>query len=202
MTTIMLVVFRVAYFYHCNYFLMIMKNAVVYYSFTHNNEKLARYLSEKLQCERLRIDTVKARNGFSVFLDILLGRRPAIRPLPKSLAAYDHVIFVSPIWAGRIAGPLRSLLHKDRALISRYSFASLCGGAPDQKEKVERELLALVGTKPEAHMELSVSVAIALHQQDKTRHTASGYRIAAGELHLYDAQLEQFIQACGLVNAL
>jgi flavodoxin len=178
-----------------------MKNAVVYYSFTHNNEKLARYLSEKLQCERLRIDPVKAQNGFSIFLDILFGRRPAINPLPKSLAAYDHVIFVSPIWAGKIASPLKSLLQKEKALIFRYSFVSLCGGAPGQKEKIEREFLSLLGAKPQAHVELSVNDAMALHPQEKTGYTTSGYRVNAGELHVYDARLVQFIQECSLTDA-
>ncbi|MCD9015102.1 flavodoxin family protein [Parachryseolinea silvisoli] len=170
-----------------------MKNVIVYYSFTHNNEKLARFLSEKLQCEKLGIETVKPRNGFSVFLDIFFKRTPTVKDLGKSLAAYDHVTFVSPIWAGKIATPMKSLLQKERGMVSHYSFISLCGGAPGQEEKIERELVSLLGKQPDAHVELTVRDAIAVHENGKIRATASQYRVESDELELYEPQLRQFI---------
>jgi flavodoxin len=177
-----------------------MKNVIVYYSFTHNNEKLARLLSEKLQCEKLRLETVKPKTGFSIFLDILFHRTPAVKTLAKSLAAYDHVTFVSPIWAGKIATPMKSLLQKERGMIDHYSFISLCGGAPGQKEKIEQELLSLVGDKPDSHVQLSVREAIALHEHDKIRAAATQYRVAAGDLDIYEPQLRQFILDHGVVE--
>jgi flavodoxin len=169
-----------------------MKNVIVYYSLTHNNEKLARLLSEKLQCEKLRIETVKPRNGFSIFLDIFFKRTPTVKDLEKSLAAYDHVIFVSPIWAGKIANPMKSMLHRERGMITQYSFISLCGGAPGQKEKIERELESLLGKKPNAHVELSVRDAIALRENDRIPTAATQYRVEADELKIYEPQLREF----------
>jgi flavodoxin len=170
-----------------------MKNVIVYYSFTHNNEKLARLLSEKLQCEKLRIETVKPRNGFSIFLDIFFKRTPTVKDLEKSLAVYDHVIFISPIWAGKIATPMKSLLQREHRMVARYSFISLCGGAPGQEEKIERELVSLLGKKPDAHVELSVRDAIALHENGRIRTIATQYRVAADGLEIYEPQLRQFI---------
>lgn len=170
-----------------------MKNVIVYYSFTHNNEKLARLLGDKLQCEKLRIETVKRRTGFSVFLDIIFRRTPAVKTLAKSLAAYDHVTFVSPIWAGKIATPMKSLLLKERGMVSHYSFISLCGGAPGQRERVEQELISLLGKKPVHHVQLSVRDAMALHDHEKIPTAPTQYRVPAGELDIYEPQLKQFL---------
>ena len=46
-----------------------MKTLIVYYSFTQNNEALARMLQTRLDCEMLKIETVKRRSTFSIFLD-------------------------------------------------------------------------------------------------------------------------------------
>jgi hypothetical protein len=170
-----------------------MKNLIVYYSFTHNNKKLARYLSEKLDCEKVRLETVKNRNGFSILLDLIFKRRAALKPLNYCLAAYDHVIFISPIWAGKISTPLRSFLIKERSMIDRYSFISLCGGVPGQKEKIEKELVSIVGKKPQSHIELSINDLLPLGQKNTIKYTTR-YRVAGDEMASYEPQLRKFIE--------
>lgn len=176
-----------------------MKNLIVYYSFSQNNEKLARYLVAKLHCEAMPIETVRTRSGLSIFLDIFLGRRPALKPLNRSLGVYDHVIFVAPIWAGRIASPLRSLLNRERSMLGRYSFISLCGGAPGQKEKIEKELVSLVGKKPSGHLELPLSELPGL-RRDGGVLSATKYRVGPDELVTFEPQLEKFIEDNKLVE--
>ena len=65
-------------------------------------------LKEMLHCDLLRITEVKKRGGFSIFLDIFLNRTPRIEDHRLKINEYDHVILVAPIWASKIATPLKS----------------------------------------------------------------------------------------------
>jgi len=170
-----------------------MKNLIVYYSFTHNNEKLAAYLSEKLHCEKIGIETVKVRSGFSILLDLMFGRGAALKPLTHSMAGYDHVTFISPIWAGKISTPLRSFLKKEKSMIGRYSFISLCGGAPGQREKIEKELVSIMGKKPQSHVELSVNDLLPSAQRNTIKYTTH-YRVNPDQLESFEPQLRRFIE--------
>jgi len=172
-----------------------MKNAIVYYSFTNNNANLAVYLSRRLNCERFRIETIKRRTGFSIFLDIIFRRKPAVRRVHVCLADYDHVIFIAPIWAGQIAAPLVSFMMKEKEMINQYSFISLCSGAKGQKDKIERELVFVMGKNPQAHVQLSVNDLPAT--QDKPAAGNIDYQM----LHVYDEQLNEFIHAFDLAGA-
>jgi flavodoxin len=177
-----------------------MKNVIVYYSFSQNNEKLAGYLCEKLDCEKLEIQTVKKRNGFSILLDLVFHRGAALKPLAKSLAGYDHIIFVSPIWAGKIATPLRAFLKKEKSMIGQYSFISLCGGVPGQKEKIEKELVSIMGEKPQWHVELSINDLLSADQRNDIKYTTA-YRVKQDELKGFEPQLQEFIYEHSPVDA-
>jgi len=56
-----------------------MKTLIVYYSFTQNNEALAKMIQTRLDCEMFKIETIRKRSSFSIFLDAVFGRKPAIR---------------------------------------------------------------------------------------------------------------------------
>jgi len=172
-----------------------MKNAIVYYSFSNNNASLAVYLSKHLNCERFRIETIRKRNGFSIFLDILFHRRPAVKRVRVCMADYDHVIFVAPIWAGQIAAPLVSFMMKEREMINQYSFISLCGGREGQKDKVDCELVSIMGKKPKAHMQLSVSDLPKVENKPVTGNVE--YQM----LNVFDTRLEEFIHAFDFAGA-
>jgi flavodoxin len=178
-----------------------MKNLIVYYSFSHNNEKLANYLSRQLECETLKLETVKARNGFSIFLDLMFGRKPAIKPTKKTLANYDHVIFIAPIWAGKIAMPMTSFLNREKGMVESYSFITLCGGAAGQKEKIEIELEKIMGKKPQALVELWINSLLPADQKNTIKHTTA-FRIESDRLKAFDPQLEDFIREQKLVDAI
>src|SRR5690242_15926601 len=105
-----------------------MKTLIVFYSFTGNNEKLTAYLQGHIGCDVSKLETMKKRTGFSVFLDIVFSRKPVIKSITHNLKNYDHVIFSSPIWAGKIAMPLNSFLGDNAKDIKDYSFITVCGG--------------------------------------------------------------------------
>jgi len=171
-----------------------MNTIVVYYSFTRNNEQLAKLLQEKLQCEILKIETVRKRTAMSIFLDILFGRKPAIRPHDRPMERYDRFIFVAPVWAGRIASPLRTFLYEERNFIVRYSFITLCGGGQSsQRLKLEDELTAILEIPPENVTELWVKDVLETKALDTAKFT-SNYRVEAKDFEQFAGKINAFIK--------
>ena len=80
-----------------------------------------------LNCNVLRINEIKKRTGFSIFLDIFFNRTPRIEDHEEKIKDYDHVILIAPVWAAKIATPLKSFLLKEKNNIRRYSFITVCG---------------------------------------------------------------------------
>lgn len=176
-----------------------MNNLIVYYSFTQNNEKLAEHLQKLLKCETIKLETVKKRTGFSIFLDLLFKRTPAVRPIGKSLRDYDHIIFSAPVWAGKIATPLRSFLLDQKNTITSYSFITICGGGnPHQKEKIQEELSSLVQKAPLNVVELWVNDVLA---ETKAAKSATGFKITSDELEIFEEKIQNFVRQESQVNA-
>jgi flavodoxin len=169
-----------------------MKSLIVYYSFSHNNELLAKSLQQRLGCGILKIETVKKRSAFAIFMDIMFNREPAILSYARLDLNIEHFVFVAPIWAGRIASPLRTFLKTEKNSIKHYSFISLCGGAKGQKEKIEKELTRLLSTDPHAVMELWVSNLLNPEREKSvTRH-----RVTDAELERYKTEIDYFVNQC------
>jgi len=171
-----------------------MKYLIVYYSLTNNNETLAKLLQARLGCEMLRIETVRKKGFFSIALDVLFGRKPAIRTYNMSIMNYDHLIIVAPVWMGKIAAPLRTFLSEERGSINRYSFISVCGGLAGQKEKIEKELEAIVGMRSQSVLELWVT-EIMHSNGTKDVKNVSAYRITSADLEKFKTKIDDFCEA-------
>jgi flavodoxin len=131
-----------------------MKKLIAYYSFSENNKKLAEFLLKELNCDLVRIETVKKRSGLSILLDLIFKRKPEVKQVPYYLRDYDHIIFIAPIWASKIAMPLTSFMKAEKSNVKSYSFITVCGGRPGQKEKITKELVATIGKAPLSVVEL------------------------------------------------
>ncbi|HEU5291408.1 MAG TPA: hypothetical protein VFU05_12240 [Cyclobacteriaceae bacterium] len=178
-----------------------MKTLIVYYSFTQNNEKLANFLQKKLNCDIVPLETVGRRNGFSIFLDLVFNRRPEIKRVPYYLRDYDHVIFLAPIWAGKIAMPMKSFLINEKGNISDYSFITLCGGGnPKQKENIRNELSDLLERAPLDVVELWVSKLL-LDKKENIK-PVSSFKVNPNEIENYQSEIENFIREQLLVSAI
>lgn len=171
-----------------------MKNLIVYYSLTNNNELLAKHLQHCLGCEMLRIETVRKKGVFSIGVDVIFGRKPAIREYDMSIMDYDNLIIVGPVWMGKIATPLKTFLSEERYSINRYSFISVCGGHAGQKEKIERELEAMAGIRPEKVLELWVSEIMSTDMTKDARNV-SAYRITSRDLEKFNTKIDEFCSA-------
>jgi flavodoxin len=179
-----------------------MKNLIVYYSFTKNNEKVAEYLRNQWSCDIARIETVKKRTGFSILFDLIFRRQPVIKTIPYYLWNYEHVIFIAPIWAGKIATPLKSFLFREKENIKSYSFVTLCGGGnPKQKENIKKELFSIVKREPAGILELSVNNLLPAEKKNTIKYT-SGFRIEADGLAKFETELGNFIREEILVSAI
>lgn len=135
-----------------------MKTHVISYSLTGNNEKLAKKIANALQADFSAIEEKNDRNYFTIVLDILLNRTPTLKNIKIPLEHYDHIIFVAPVWLGKIATPLRALLKQLKGKAKEYSFVSISAGA-DGKENpnLEKELTKRTGITPDFVINLLIS---------------------------------------------
>lgn len=169
-----------------------MKTLIVYYSFTRNNELLAKTIQQRLNCDIYRIEEVTKRTGFKILLDLILDRTPRIKPHPNSVSAYEQCIFVAPIWAGRIASPLKTFLLQEKDHIKRYSFITVCSGAPQQKEKLAKSLTGLLGKEPGQVRELWINALLPEGKKDTIKY-ATGYRIQSNDLDKFERNIDEFV---------
>ncbi len=171
-----------------------MKTAIIVYSFSGNNMRLATYIQNRLSADLYVIDESKKKSGLSIFFDIAFNRTPSIKAPFHIDGSYDHYVFISPIWAGRIASPLKAFLKREaESLVVPYSFVSVCGGGDNgQSVKIEKELKALIGHQPIASLEISVSKLLS-GVKDRSPKMISAYRINEQDLLSFASELNHFI---------
>jgi hypothetical protein len=169
-----------------------MKTLIVYYSYTANNEKLAHFIRQLLDCDILRIEDLRPRSAVTILFDVIFHRHSAIKPYACTLKDYDRVILVAPIWDARIASPMATFLRKEKDNISHYSFVTLCGGRADQVVKVRRQLMGLAGKSPADVLELCVNDLLPPEKKNKIRYVTP-YRVNESELAVYRPQIDRFL---------
>jgi flavodoxin len=167
--------------------------SIVCYSNTGNNQVLADHLAERLQCGIARITESRRRSWLRTLLDLAFGWSPSIEPLHAPLDAYRHVILIGPVWASRLASPLRTFLAEHGRELGDYSFITLCGFArPEQKQRLTEELTRRVGHAPRAVCELPISDLLPRRQRDDVR-VVTPYRISDDDLAEYDDRITAFL---------
>lgn len=169
-----------------------MKTLIVYYSFTRNNEQLASTLRARLSCDVCKIEEKRKRTGLTILLDLVFNRDSGIKPHPHVISSYDHCIFIAPVWAGKIATPLKSFLKYEKYNINSYSFITVCGGMPKQKEKLKMQLTKLAEKAPLQIEELWVNDLLTEEKKNTIRNT-SGYRIQPDDLKTFSKKIDDFI---------
>ena len=168
-----------------------MKLLVVYYSLTGNNDALAQKIIEGLDCDVFRIQTARKRTKLSVFLDLILKRSPKLQEYSIRCSDYDHLIFIAPVWAGRVATPMQTFFEKEKQNILKYSFITLCGGVAGQKQKIAEYLTATLQHKPVAVEELWVSDLLLAGQKDNdTTH----YSVRTADLYVFKPEIDAFLK--------
>ena len=106
-----------------------MKPLIVYYSHSGNNAKLAAELRDRIGCAMYEIKEQKKRKNLSIFIDFLVKRDSRLAPVDFAVKDYGPVILLAPVWAGKIAAPMRTFIKKEKANLTDYSFITICSGA-------------------------------------------------------------------------
>lgn len=175
-----------------------MAVAIVYFSQTGNNQLLAESLAHRLRCGAFRILERHRRTALRTILDLAFGLSPALRPFHAPLEAYAHVIIVGPVWASRLASPLRSFLAQHREHLKDYSFITLCGYEREgQKQRLTAELTRRVGHPPRAVWELRVADLVPRRSRNSVR-AVTPYRVTEDELPAFEGAIGDFSRAAGI----
>jgi flavodoxin len=169
-----------------------MKTLIVYYSFTGNNQKLAIKLQQKLNCDLYGIQEVRKRKPITILIDLLFKRLPKVMEPSNDLSQYDHVIFIAPIWSGKIASPLRSFLINERSNICRYSFITVCSGRPQQQSWITNGLRNVLEKEPVIVQELCINDLLPEEKKNNIKYTTP-YRILGNDLDAFKDKIEAFI---------
>lgn len=153
-----------------------MKILVVSYTFTGNNERLAKSVAKEFTAEHLMVVEPKARTMGVIVMDMIFNRTPKISMQPNKVADYDLILFFAPIWMGQVASPLRAYLKELKKNSTKYAFISISGGADGGNPKLRSELKKRVGREPLALIDLPIT-SLLPSDQPADRKDTSAYRI-------------------------
>ena len=152
---------------------------------------LAKELQTIVTGDLYQIREMNKRAGISILLDVLFKRVPKIETPDIDISQFEHVILVAPVWAGRIANPVKSFLKLEKDNIRDYSFISLCGNGGNIH--LREELSSLSGKTPSSIMELPVNDLLPVMEKGKVKYT-SGYRITRQDLITFKPSIEKFLK--------
>ncbi|MDP2255225.1 MAG: flavodoxin [Polaromonas sp.] len=123
---------------------------VVTYSYTGTCRQLAQLLCSQQGWPMAEIGERSRRSGLQgtarCLLDSWLHRRPSIQYDGPPPSQFDAVVLVSPIWAYRLAGPMRSFVAMMRDQLPDVAVVSVMGnsGAPNAVAEIGQ----LLGRSP------------------------------------------------------
>lgn len=127
-------------------------NLVACYSMTGNTRRIADEVTIALQADGEDIRELHPRRGLSGVLralfDALTRREPPIESIRRDPSDYDLLVLSGPVWAGRLASPVRSYARQHAAKARRIAFMCTEGGRGG--EQAFAELSSLCGRTPEA----------------------------------------------------
>lgn len=147
-----------------------MKTLIIYYSFSGNNECLALDLQKRLNCDIQKIIELKPRKSIDILLDLIFKRKSKIEKSNFDLRQYDRLILIAPIWAGKIATPLRAFIELEQANFKEYLFITVCAGSDGQEVKIIDELVRLIQKKPKIVMHLKTNDLLSSERKPKSEH--------------------------------
>ena len=114
-----------------------MKTLIVYYSRTGNTRMIADTISESLKCDIEEIIDKDKRSGMIGYLKSgYHAARSHISPIEDSkydLSKYDLLILGTPVWAGKMAVPVRAYLEKNKDKIPKLACFCTSGGSDIDK---------------------------------------------------------------------
>lgn len=113
---------------------MAQKTLVAYYSMTGNTRNVADEIREAVgpDADIEEIREPHARHGFTgtvrAMFDSLFRREPPIEPVTMNPGGYDLLVLGGPVWASRMAAPVRTYAHRYGGTVPQIAFFCTEGG--------------------------------------------------------------------------
>mgnify|MGYP001033219943 FL=1 len=130
---------------------------VVCYSRCGTTLEVATRIAERCGADLELIKDKTPRDGFLGWLrsafEARMRRQPWIQPPRRAVGDYALVIVGTPVWAGRMASPVRSYLARQQGRLRRVALFCTHGGRSG--EKVLAEMEALCGRRARAKLSLA-----------------------------------------------
>ena len=153
-----------------------MSIAILSYSYTGNNDALARSVAQALSAEHIRISENKPRTMGAMILDMVFNRTPQARPSPDIMSRYELILFFAPVWMGSVASPLRPYFSYLKSHPQKYGFVSISGGADGGNPKLNAELNKRAGAGPAVFKDLHIADLLPATPTPERKDT-SAYRL-------------------------
>ncbi len=134
-----------------------MKTLVVYYSRTGNTKMVAEAISKSLECDIEEIVDNEKRGGIIGYLrsgyEASRGKLSEIGISKFDASQYELVVIGTPVWAGKMAVPIRTYITQNRDKFKNLAFFTTAGGKnfdgpfSDLKEACGISPLAEIGVR-------------------------------------------------------
>ena len=132
------------------------KSIVVFYSHGGNTAAVAHKIAQVLQCDEIRIEVPKSRQGFFGFFrlikDGIKNRSTPIIIPEKNWTEYKTVVIGSPIWGGTYAAPIHTLLTQQLKGCSNYAIFST--GLGDHAPFIAAHMTGIMNNPPIAELHI------------------------------------------------
>ncbi len=129
-----------------------MKVAIIYYSFSGNTQRMCEFLLDKLSRKEVLAEQIVLKPKKETRSFFTQGRLAFLRKEVEllniednmSLAAYDFIIFASPVWAFTITPAMRSYISKAQGLQRKKCAALLTAGSIKGAGRALDEFVSLI----------------------------------------------------------
>lgn len=172
-----------------------MKNLIIYYSKTGNNEYLAKEISNRLACKSEKILEKKKRTMLTLIKEMIFKKPPEICDINNKINQYNNIIIISPVWGGIIASPVITFINKYKNEIQNYMVITVSGGALGENKGLEEYLSNKIGKKPKLVTQILINDLLPNEKKNKTKYTSS-YKITKNDINVFDKEIEEFINVC------
>ena len=144
---------------------------IAYYSMSGNTRRIANEIRDATGADIEEIGEIKPRRGaggaFRALFDAVTRRTPPILVADHDPAEYDLLVIGGPVWAGRIASPVRTYAKRYGTHAQHVAFFCTEGGRG--ADSAFADLQKLCGRAPEATL-----VVDAEHLPQVEHHVAVG----------------------------
>lgn len=156
-----------------------MKTVIISYSFTGNNLALEKSLAKKIDAKHFQVTEPQTRTIGKIILDIVFNLTPKINQIDYSqISSDDLIIFIGPVWIGKISTPLRSCFKYFKKQSNNYIFVTISGGAMGPNSKISKELEKRLGRKPVKVLDLLIAKLFLPQNPKPTSEETSKYHLS------------------------